>query len=467
MRTDVNVSDKYAAERPCSQQLFQRARRVLAGGAGHDLRYCHPMPIYIDRAFGSRKWDIDGHEYVDFLMGNGALLLGHAVPEVIAAIRDVAGRGTHFGNDHRLHIEWAERVQQLIPSAERVRFVNSGTEATQLAIRVARAFTRRNKLLRFEGHFHGWHDEVVHGFQLPFEAEGSLGVPPELRARWTMIPDGDLALVDETLGRQTDIAAVLLEPSGGSWGRQPLSSDFLHSLREITKRRGVLLIFDEVITGFRFSPGGAQALYGVTPDLTCLAKIVAGGMPGGAIVGRADVMSVFEFTGDARHDRFQRVTHQGTFNGAPLSAAAGIVTLDLVASGEPIRRANTMAKTLRDSWNEVLERHGIAGYVYGDCSTFHVYFETDAARVQQARSRQDLFTSESRRLKGMPGELIAQYQRHLRHFGVDIMSSTGGVLSAAHDGEDIRQATVAFEHTVKALRDLGLISCLARNTSLA
>src|SRR5262249_45212712 len=169
-----------AERRPRSAELYRRARQVLAGGVGHDLRHFEPVPLYVERAKGARKWDIDGNEYVDFLLGNGALLLGHADTEVSEAVAAAMSVGSHFGNDHPLHIEWAEWVQRLLPSAERVRFVNSGTEATLLAIRLARAFTGRRKLLRFEGHFHGWHDDVVHGFQPPFEADRPLGGGPQV-----------------------------------------------------------------------------------------------------------------------------------------------------------------------------------------------------------------------------------------------------------------------------------------------
>ena len=170
----AKLVEAFAAKRPESLKLFRRAEKVLAGKVGHDLRNFSPVPLYVARGRGSRKWDVDGNEYVDFHMGNGALLLGHADPDITAAIVEAAPRGTHFGHDHPAHIEWAELVQKLVPSAERVRFVNSGTEATQLAIRFARAYTGRNKLLRFEGHFHGWHDDVIHGFQPPFDADGLL-----------------------------------------------------------------------------------------------------------------------------------------------------------------------------------------------------------------------------------------------------------------------------------------------------
>ena len=460
MSTVSDAPAVYAANCVNSSAWFERASRVLAGKVGHDLRYAEPLPMYIERGKGGRKWDVDGKEFVDFLMGNGALLLGHAAPEILEAIAAVMDRGTHFGNDHPLQIEWAELVQRLVPSAEKVRFVNSGSEATLLAIRVARAFTRRTKLLRFEGHFHGWHDDVVHGFQPPFDADGSLGVPGSVRGNIVAIPDGDLQLVEDTLASHEDIGAAILEPSGASWGRVTIDPDFLRGLREICTRHGVLLIFDEVVTGFRFSPGGAQELYNVLPDLSCFAKILAGAMPGGAVVGRSDVMKVLDQTGDPQHDRFERVTHLGTFNASPLAAAAGVALLKQVATGEPTDKANEITRKLQASWENVLERHGIAGYVYGPCSTFHVYFETDQTRIRDATSRQDLYTTDAKRLKGMPAQLIKEYQRRLRYHGVDNMSSTGGVLSAAHTDRDIEDASEAFEKTVVALRDQGLILTL-------
>lgn len=455
-----DLSACYLEMRPKSRDYFERASRALGGKVGHDLRHAEPVPLYIKRGEGGRKWDVDGNEYVDFLMGNGALLLGHADPAVLDAISRAMDDGTHFGNDHPLHIEWAEWVQRLIPSAGRVRFVNSGSEATLLAIRLARAFTGRRKLLRFEGHFHGWHDDVVHGFQPPFDAPGSLGVPPSANENTVTIQDGDLDFAEQVLTADREIAAVILEPSGASWGRVPVAPEYLRGLREVTQKHGVLLILDEVVTGFRFSPGGAQQLYGLIPDLSCFAKVLAGGMPGGAVSGRADIMELFDQTGDPQHDRFGRVTHLGTFNAAPLSAAAGIAVLKQVATNEPIERANATARRLRSAWNGVLETHGIAGYVYGPSSTFHVYFETDIERVRTASSRHDLHTTDATRLKGLPPRLIAHYQRLLRFHGVDNMSSTGGVISAAHTQRDVDDATIAFEETTLALRNAGLIHSL-------
>ena len=454
--SDEMLSD-FAAARRKSAAWYGRATRVLGGRVGHDARFLEPVPLYMERGAGGRKWDVDGNEYIDFLLGNGALLMGHAHPEVIEAIQRAAPLGTHFGNDHPLHIEWAELLQELVPAAGKVRFVNSGTEASELAIRLGRAHTGKSKVIRFSGHFHGWHDGVVHGFIPPFQEDGSLGVPAQIRENTIALPVGDLPLIEETLDREPETALVILEPSGASWGRVPIDPDFLHGLRRLTRERGVVLIFDEVVTGFRLGVGGAQEYFGVVPDLAYYAKIVAGGMPGGAVVGSEEIMALFDYTGDPQHDRYGRVVHYGTFNASPLSAAAGLATLKLVATGEPTRRADGLGRSLRRRFDEVLERLGIAGYAYGISSTFHIYFETNAQTVKEASSRRDLHTTDAAKLKGMSGALIEAYQRQIRHNGLDNMSSTGGVLSCMHTEEDLEEATAAFERSVVGLRDAGLI----------
>jgi glutamate-1-semialdehyde 2,1-aminomutase len=456
------LSSAYLERRPQCLALNRRARAVLGGGVGHDLRHFQPTPLYIARARGARKWDVDGNEYIDFQCGNGAIILGHGDEEVADAVARAMRLGSHFGSDHPLQIEWAETIGRMVPSAERVRFVNSGSEASALAIRLARAFTGRKKILRFEGHFHGWLDDVVHGFMPPFDADGSLGVPPRVREGLVFRKDTDVAGVAELLASDRDVAAAILEPSGASWGRVPIDLDFLKRLRELSERHGVLLIFDEVVTGFRWSPGGAQEVLGVRPDLTCLAKILAGGMPGGAVAGRADVFRLFDRTGDPREDRFGRVTHLGTFNASPPAAAAGLCVLRRLADGKALARANATAEGLRTRWNAVLEREGVAGYAYGPASTFHVFFETDPRRLEAARTSADLHTSDAVILKGMPGALIASFQRHLRHRGVDALSSTGGLVSAAHTSDDIARATEVFRETVLELLREGHIRRLPR-----
>jgi glutamate-1-semialdehyde 2,1-aminomutase len=446
----MTVEARLRASRTGSGAWYERARRAVAGGLGHDVRHALPFPTYVARAQGAYKWDVDGHRYIDYHVGNGALLLGHAHPAIVEAVIKAAPLGTHFGNDHPLQVEWAERIQALVPCAERVRFTNSGTESAILACRVARAHTGRPTIIRLEGHFHGWGDEMVTGFAPPFDVSPSIGLPPGAGLGVVITRANDLAAVERLLEQRGDVAAVILEPSGGSWGRLPLRPGYLAGLRELTRRHGALLIFDEVITGFRWAPGGAQGRYGVIPDLSTHAKIIGGGVPGAAICGTAEVMRVFDLTGDPFHDRFRRVAHQGTYNAAPIAAAAGIACLALVATGEPTRRADTLAERLRHGFNQVLERRGVAGLAYGESSAFHVYLEPRGATTPIAR-REDYRTLDAATLKGMAPSLIQALQNGFRLRGVELLSYNGGMTSAAHEDADIDQTVAAFDDLIAEL----------------
>jgi len=437
------LANGYKASRPESRAMLGRAGDVMAGLVGHDLRSFDPMPLYTTHGRGSRKWDVDGHEYVDCKMGNGALMLGHAPDRVLEAIRAAAQQGTHFGDDHPGQLAWAELLQESIPSAERVRFVNSGTEATLLAYRLAQAHTGRSKLVKLKGHFHGWHDHVLLGMAPPFDEMPSLGVPKRIDEE-TIIASHDLDRLESIFEGDNDIAALFLEPSGGSWGRVPIDPAFITGVRRLTERFGIVLVFDEVITGFRWSIGGAQQVLGVTPDLTCLAKIAAGGMPGGALVGPVEIMKHFDFGG-------AKVIHYGTFNASPLTAAAAVATIETIRDSDALTRADAAAAALREGMEAILEQRGAAGYSYGAASTFHVYFETDPEILRGAPARSELVTLDPNRLKGMPAALVTRYQQHLRACGVDYMSSTGGVTSAAHTAEDVALILEAFDNTIEAL----------------
>ena len=447
--------DTYAEQRPKSRALYAEMRERVAGGVGHDLRHSPVTPIYIEHAAGARKWDVDGNEYLDFGMGNAALLLGHAHPAVLDAVREAVGYGLHFGNDHPRMVEWARLIRDLMPSAEQIRFVGSGTEGTMLALRLARAFTGRTKVLRFEGHFSGWHDYVGKGSSPPFDTPVSLGIPPATLATIVVVP-ADLTAVEVVLKRDRDIAAIMLEPSGASWGTVPLTVAFNQQLRELATRYDVPLIFDEIITGFRYSPGGYQRLAGITPDLTVLGKIVTGGLPGGVVAGRADIMGLFAYTGEPRHDRHERVMHQGTFNANPLSTAAGLATLRLAADGAPQAHADRMADLLRRGMEAVLDEMRAAAYAYGDSSVFHIYMEAHPG--SGAKTRAALRTSDAARLKGIPARVVTAFQKNLQVRGVDVLSYTGGVTSAAHTDADIRQALEVFRETMRVLTAEGIVA---------
>ena len=444
--------------RSLSESWYDRACASIAGGLGHDVRHVDPFPLYIDRAEGAYKWDVDGNRYIDYLLGNGAILLGHSHPAILDAVREAAPAGVHFGNDHPLQVEWAEAIQRLVPCAERVRFVNSGSEANALACRIARAHTGRSKIVRFVAHFHGWLDELVTGFTPPFDESPTTGLAPGTGEGVLMIPDNDLALLERTLAEDREIAGVILEGSGASWATVLLDPGFLAGVRELTHRHGVVLIVDEVITGFRWAPGGAQERAGLVSDLSTHAKVIAGGMPGAAVCGRAEVMDVMRIIGDPEHDRFERVLHYGTFNAAPLSAAAGRACLEIAASGDPQRHADEMAERLRAGMDEVLAARGVAGYVYGESSTFHIYLE--APQSEACADRRALRTNDPVVLKGMPRDLVSSLQAGFRTRGMELMSYNGGMTSAAHTEGDIDETVAAFDGIVEDLVDRRSVATL-------
>ncbi|MHB9092989.1 MAG: aspartate aminotransferase family protein, partial [Chloroflexota bacterium] len=361
------IDEEFVRTRPNSQRLYGEAVRIFPAGVTHDTRFLTPFPIFVTHAAGPRKWDVDGHEYIDYVSGHGSLLLGHSHPAVVTAVQAQVAKGTHYGANHELEIEWGRLVQQLVPSAERVRFVSSGTEASLMAVRLVRGFTGKTKLVKFQGHFHGWHDQVMPGVAAPFDVPASVGLLQSTLDTTLVLPINDLDLVNRTLAADNDIAAIILEPSGASYGTIPTQPGFLAGLREVTRKHDTILIFDEVVTGFRYAPGGVQGATGITPDMTILAKILAGGLPGGAVVGRADIMEQLDFkTG-------KRVYHPGTFNANPLSAAAGVEALRIVATGEPHRAANASAQQLKQRWNEAIDERRAAACVYGDVSLLHTY----------------------------------------------------------------------------------------------
>ena len=425
-----------------SKELFKRARDVLAGGISHENRYVEPYPAYMRRAKGSRKWDVEGKEFLDFSMGSASLLLGHSHPDVVAAIQEQASLGTYFANCHPLEIEWAELVREMFPSAERLRFTASGTEATMLALRLARAFTGKQKVLRFEQHYHGWHDYLMYGMLAPYGELPSYGVPDALRDL-TVVSKPDAGAVEQALKSDRDIAAIICEVSGPNYGSVPLMQEFLRTLRVLADKYEVVLIFDEVITGFRWSPGGMQQVVGVRPDLSTFAKILTGGLPGGAVGGREEILRLLDpsFTFKGRRPG---VTHKGTFNGCPIVAAGAVAAMKIVRTGEAQKHANNVAARIREGMRTIMETHQVVGAAYGDSSTFHTYF----GPVDKNGGVGGL---DPAKIRGLSKELVRGYQLGLRNRGVELMSYMGGVTSLAHTDEDIATFLGAFEAT---LRDL-------------
>ena len=439
------IREAYIRMNPRSAELFPRFREIFpSGGAGHDGYVAEPFPVVIERGLGPRKWDVDGNQYIDFGMGSASLLLGHAHPEVVEALARVTQYGSHYGAPIESVLEWGEKVHNLIPCAEKIRFVGSGAEATMLAMRVARAYTGKDKIIRWESHYHGWHDYVMPGNLPPFDVPASTGIPKGTVESVVVLPP-DLPALERVLQSDQDIAGVITEASGASYGTVPLPPDFLEGVRRLTRQYSVVMILDEVITGFRWSPGGAQQKLGLDPDLCTMAKILTGGMPGGAVAGKAEVMSVFNQTGDAHHDRYQRVYHGGTFNANPYGAATGNAALRIVATGEMQNQADRMAERLRRGIADVIERYEVAACVYGESSTFHIFFGSKSIEGMDATA-----------LKDQPAETWRNFRQALQVRGVDLMSRTSGVLSGTHSEGDIDEALAAFDGAFKAMMDEGL-----------
>jgi glutamate-1-semialdehyde 2,1-aminomutase len=356
-------------------------------------------------------------------------------------------RGTHLGAEHELALRWADLVQELFPSIERVRFTASGTEATMLALRLARAYTGREVVVRFFGHYHGWHDLLARDT----ETDQPAGVPAALLGS-TIVLQQDLEALAATLNARDDIAAVILEPTGASYGMVPSDDAFLRGVRELTAARDVLLICDEVVTGFRVAPGGAQARAGIHADLTTLAKVLAGGLPGGAVGGRADVMHHLDF-GDPTWTKDRKIRHNGTFNANPLSAAAGVTTLEHIRDGAIGQQAGILADQLVLKLNQLFQQRDLHGWAaYGNGSIFHlVAGATPTFAPGELPSDLDAATLK----RGGDAHLLSNLRMALINHGVDLMRGRSGFFSRAHSPADLDATIVAFD---AALGDIAMES---------
>src|ERR1035441_9347602 len=342
-----------------SQDIFRRATDVLVGGVNSPVRAFRAVggdPIVVDHASGARLWDADGNEYIDFVCSWGALILGKKHPNVVQPIADQARRGTSYGMPTELEVELASRIRSALPSCEKVRFVSSGTEATMSAVRLARAATGRDLIIKFEGCYHGHSDSFLSEAGSGLATLGIAacpGVPQALAALTLNAPYNDTAAVEKLFVQNPNkIAAVIVEPVAANMGLVPPSDGVLKSLREITMRHGALLIFDEVITGFRVCYGGAQTVFGITPDLTTLGKIIGAGLPVAAYGGRRDLMDRVAPLGP--------VYQAGTLSGNPLAMRAGIASLDLLAAPGFYQSLDARAKRLGDGIVSAVGETGVS-----------------------------------------------------------------------------------------------------------
>jgi glutamate-1-semialdehyde 2,1-aminomutase len=453
--TNSPIIAAYRAATPGSAAASEKAGRLFPSGVTHDSRYIEPYGLYSTRAQGPRKWDVDGNCYVDYFGGHGALLLGHCHPKVVEAVNRQIERGTHFGASHETEIAWAEWVMKLVPSAERVRFTSSGTEATMMAVRLARAFTGKSKLIRFKHHFHGWHDHMTSGYASHFDGSPTPGVLPGVAGGLLLAEQNDAEGLARLLEANDDVAAAIIEPTGAHGAQLPIDPRFLTELRELTRRHGVVLIFDEVVTGFRVSPGGVQAEYGIRPDLTTLAKILAGGLPGGAVAGRKDILDLLDFEITKSADR-EKITHQGTFNANPLSAAAGVAALEIVGTTDACARANRYADDLRRRVNEVFEEEHVPWAAYGMFSNFHIFPNPDHRAIVPTRFDPLEQPAEAFFDKRQAG-VVHKFRLAMMTGGVDFSGSPGGVTSATHGEPELEDTVKALRNTVRMMRQEGEI----------
>jgi glutamate-1-semialdehyde 2,1-aminomutase len=450
--TNSRITAAYREHTPGSADLAKEAGELFPSGITHDARNVDPYGVYIARAEGPHKWDVDGHRYIDYFGGHGALLLGHRHPVVSKAVAEAMNEGTQFGASHPREVQWGHAVQRLVPSAERIRFTSSGTEATLMAVRLARAFTGRTTLMRFKGHFHGWHDQMASGYTNHFDGSPTPGVLPGVAEKTVLLNPGDVEGVRAAFASNPDIAAVIYEPTGSSFGQVPLGADFAQELRKLATQYGAILIFDEVVTGFRATKGGAQMAFGVRPDLSSFAKIVAGGLPGACVAGRKDLLDLLDFNVTAKLGK-EKIAHPGTFNANPVSAAAGTAALTVIAETDASDKASATAASLREKLNAVLAAEKVAWAVYGTYSGFHLF--VNPSRLDIGPYTFDPTKATLEDLKNQPKALVNKLRLAMLVNGVDLNPRGGGLLSCTRPAADIEETTEAFRQSIRMLRQEG------------
>ena len=428
-----------------SIELHARSSRSLAGGvSSHHRRGELPVPLFFDHGKGSRLYDVDGNEFIDYFMGNGAAIFGHSPDFLLDSVRNVLGRGQMFAGQHDLEIKVAELITEKVPSAEMVRYGSSGTEAVLAAVRIARAYTGRPLIIKFEGHYHGWADPVLYSvapnvqdagpYESPLPVPESLGQSPGSAEEVIVLPWNDLEVVSKAIHKHPDeIAAIIMEPVPVNTNSAFPNSGYLEGVRKLCDENGIVLIFDEVITGFRLSVGGAQELLGVTPDLTTLAKAAAGGFPFSAVAGKREVMQpVAE----------GRVMHAGTASGNLVSLAASETTVNSLSAnnGEMIRRMHHVGTLLMDGLRDLARKHEEDVLVQGPAPIFNMAF-TPETSLPDYRSFYEK----------VDHERYVAFRQKLLEGGIRGNMHGKWFLSTAHTEQDIEQTLAAADQAFRSL----------------
>jgi glutamate-1-semialdehyde 2,1-aminomutase len=436
--------DLYRQKTPLSERLFQRAKEVMPGGVSHNLHYFPPRPFFVKKAKGAKIWDVDGNEYVDLWLGNYTNILGHHSEIVVEAIERQLKEGIHWGILFEKQVEWAEIIQELIPCAEMVRFCCSGTEATMYAVRLARAFTGKKTILKIGGGWHGANSDLSLGIKMPYEKEESLGLLPELQKYTKVIHFNDLSRSLETISQnEKDLAGIILEPVIAEGGFIPATTEYLKMLRSETERLGALLIFDEVISGFRVALGGAQERFGITPDLTTLGKIVGGGLPVGALVGKREILE--KTSPEKKVSKWERILiGGGTFSSNPLTTAAGLAMLHYLKdhAEEVYSLLEAKGKKVREGAQESFRREGMNAIVTGFGSLFQTHFPFQKGVTLDSPHKIQQFTDIEKR--------EVEFRIRMLTKGVHVMHG-GGALSITHSDDDIEKIIRATGEVAKEM----------------
>ncbi len=432
---------RYQDRTPKSRLFFEEAKKILPGGVSYSIRFFEPYPFYVARAEGQKIWDIDGNEYIDYWIGHGALLMGHSYPPVIEAAKKQLEEYVHVGFSHEWEVKLAKQVAKMVESVELFRFTNSGTEAAMYATRLARAYTKKKTIGKFEGGWHGGSECLHIGVHPPYDRPGSLGLLNECLKYTLVLPYNDLEGVREKV-KGRDLAAIIVEPVLGAGGSIPADKGFLRGLRELCDEMDALVIFDEVITGFRLSPGGAQKIYGVKPDLTVFGKVLGGGeFPVGGFGGRGDIMELLDqLKYPVDHERaFQG----GTFAANPITTRAGYTLLkELDEKPEIYGKLNSLGERAIRGLEDVFDRHDFDAHVTGIGSMLGIHFTPE--KPKDARTAQTLKNE----------KLADQFFHFLLDNGIIYMTQRMPHLyvSASHTEDDVDEMISLAEDFVRTAR---------------
>jgi len=418
-----------------SRKLFMRAGKVLPAGVSYGIRALPPYPFYVDHAKGVKVYDVDGNVYTDYWVGHGALILGHAHENVVKAVSEQLPLGTHFGFSHEKEIMLAERIVKYVPSAEMVRYTSSGTEANMYGTRLARAYTGRYKMLKIEGGWYGGYDSLHAYVSRPYGRSESAGLNPKTTEDTMAAPYNDLEAAKK-IAREHKLACIVIEPVMGAAGFLTPEPGYLEGLRELCDETGALLIFDEVITGFRLGMGGAQEYYGVTPDLTVMGKIVGGGFPIGAFCGPTEVMELLDH--NKYPDPEKRSAHGGTFTGNPITMVAGCATVDTLKDEAIHKHINRLGDKMRKGLEDVFSGSRYPASVTGVGSIFGIHFQKEKPMNAGDTAGNDI-------------EMTKAYFQHMLESNIIYLSPTlsHSLVSSPHTYEDIEAYLAATEEFMK------------------